>query len=138
MLPRGASPNDAAHWQIDLVVLMAAPFSKASAHPKVKFVVTEPGKSGVAVAFAAEFVISFILLATLRLVYQSDWLKPQLGFFAGFLLCVYITFESPYSGMSLNPARSLVSAIPARSWRAIWIYFVATISAMLLEVVCTH
>lgn len=78
------------------VVLMAAPFPKASAHPKVKFVVTEPGKPGVAVAFAAEFVISFVLLATLRLVYQSEWLKPQLGFFAGFLLCVYITFESPF------------------------------------------
>ncbi len=120
------------------VILMAAPFSKASANQKVNYVVTEPGKPGVAVAFVAEFVISFVLLATLRLVYQSDWLKPQLGFFAGFLLMIYITFESPYSGMSLNPARSVASAIPARSWKAIWIYFVATISAMLLAVVLFH
>lgn len=65
------------------VVLVAAPFSKASAHKDVNYVVTEPGKSGVAVAFAAEFVISFILLATLRLVYQSDLLKPLLGYFRG-------------------------------------------------------
>ncbi|MGI9115135.1 MAG: VOC family protein, partial [Chthoniobacterales bacterium] len=56
------------------VVLAAAPFWKASAHKKVKFVVTAPGKPGVAIAFAAEFGISFILLATLRLVYQSDLL----------------------------------------------------------------
>ncbi len=119
------------------VMLVALPFPKASAHKKVNYVVTEPGKSGVAVAFLAEFVISFVLLATLRLVYQSDWLKPQLGYFAGFLLMVYITFESPLSGMSLNPARSVASAIPARSWKAIWIYFGATILAMLLAVILT-
>ncbi len=114
------------------VVLMAAPFWKASQHKKVKFVVTEPGKPGIAIAFAAEFVISFILLATLRLVYHSDWLKPSLGYFAGFLLCVYITFESPFSGMSLNPARSVASAIPAKSWKAMWIYFIAPPLAMWL------
>ncbi len=114
------------------VVLAAAPFWKASAHKKVKFVVTEPGKAGVAVAFAAEFAISFILLATLRLVYHSDVLKPALGYFAGFLLLVYITFESPVSGMSLNPARSVASAIPAKSWKAMWIYFAAPPLAMWL------
>ncbi len=119
------------------VVLLALFFPKSSAHKKVNYVVTEPGKPGVAVAFVAEFVISFILLATLRLVYQSDWLKPALGYFAGFLLLVYITFEAPYSGMSLNPARSVASALPAGSWKAMWIYFVATIAAMLLAVLLT-
>ncbi len=114
------------------VFIAAAPFWKASQHKKVKFVVTEPGKPGVAVAFAAEFVICFVLMATLRLVYHSDWLKPSLGYFAGFLLCVYITFEAPFSGMSLNPARSVASAIPAKSWKAMWIYFVAPLFAMWL------
>ena len=65
-------------------------------------------------------------------MYQSDALKPLLGYFAGFLLLVYITFESPLSGMSLNPARSVASAIPARSWKAMWIYCVAPPLAMLL------
>ncbi len=65
-------------------------------------------------------------------MYQSDALKPLLGYFAGFLLLAYITFESPLSGMSLNPARSVASAIPARSWKAIWIYFVTPPLAMLL------
>ncbi|MDQ3119572.1 MAG: aquaporin, partial [Verrucomicrobiota bacterium] len=119
------------------VVLAAAPFRQASAQKDVNYVVTEPGKPGVVVAFIAEFVISFILMATLRLVYQSDQLKPFLGYFAGFLLLVYITFESPLSGMSLNPARSVASAIPARNWKAIWIYFAAPILAMLLAaIVC--
>lgn len=114
------------------VVLAAAPFRKASVHPKVNFVVTEPGKTGVAAALAAEFVISFILMVTLRLVYHSDSLKPLVGYFAGFLLLLYITFEVPFSGMSLNPARSVASALPAHSWKAIWLYFAAPISAMLL------
>ncbi len=114
------------------VLIAAAPFWKASKHKKVNFVVTEPGKPGVAVGFAAEFVISFILLATLRLVYHSDLLKPSLGYFAGFLLCLYITFEAPLSGMSLNPARSVASAIPAKSWKAMWIYFIAPLLAMWL------
>lgn len=116
------------------VVLAAAPFWKASAHKDVNFVVTQPGKQGVAAAFAAEFLISFILMATLRLVYQHDTLKPFLGYFAGLLLLVYITFEAPLSGMSLNPARSVASAIPARNWKSMWIYFAAPILAMLFAV----
>ncbi len=117
------------------VVLAAELFRKASAHPDVKFVVTEPGKPGIAAAFAAEFIISFILMATLRILYHRDTLKGWVGYAAGFLLLVYITFESPFSGMSLNPARSVASAIPARSWKAIWIYFTAPPLAMLLAVI---
>ncbi len=116
------------------VVLAAAPFREASAHKAVNYVVTAPGEQGTAAAFAAEFLISFILMATLRLVHHNDLTKPYLGYVAGFLLLVYITFEAPFSGMSLNPARSVASAIPARSWKAIWIYFAAPIPAMLLAV----
>jgi len=49
---------------------------------------------------AAEFLISFILMATLRLVHHNDLTKPYLGYVAGSLLLVYITFEAPFSGMS--------------------------------------
>lgn len=114
------------------LVLAAAPFRKASAHKSVNYVVTAPGPKGTAAAFAAEFLISFVLMATLRLVYQNDLTKPYLGYAAGFLLLAYITFEAPFSGMSLNPARSVASALPARSWKGIWIYFAAPIPAMLL------
>jgi glycerol uptake facilitator-like aquaporin len=33
---------------------------------------------------------------------------------AGLLVALYITFEAPPIGMSMNPARSFVSAVPAR------------------------
>ena len=45
---------------------------------------------------------------------------------------IYIVIEAPISGMSMNPARSLASAIPARSWTAIWVYFTAPPLGMLV------
>jgi aquaporin Z len=44
---------------------------------------------------------------------------------------IYITIEAPISGMSMNPARSLGSALAAREWAALWIYFIAPPLGML-------
>ena len=43
-------------------------------------------------------------------------------------------FEAPYSGMSINPARTVASALPSGVWTACWIYFVAPMGGMLLAV----
>jgi len=51
---------------------------------------------------------------------------------AGTLVAAYILVEAPFSGMSMNPARTLASAVPAGEWTAAWIYFVAPPFAMLL------
>ena len=118
--------------------LAALPFRRASAHERVKYVVTEPGPKGEGAAFLAELVISFWLLLTLRLVYQSDALKHTLPWFAGLNLLLFIVFEAPYSGMSLNPARTVASALPARSWKGLWLYFVAPIWAMHLALACVE
>jgi aquaporin Z len=48
------------------------------------------------------------------------------------LIAVYIAFESPLSGMSLNPARSFGSALTAGQYKGLWLYFVAPVLAMLL------
>jgi aquaporin Z len=37
----------------------------------------------------------------------------------------------PFSGMSLNPARSFAGAFAANKWEHLWIYFVAPTFAML-------
>lgn len=58
------------------VVAVRDSVSKSERARGYKFVVAEPGKKSWAIAFAAEFVISFILLTTLRPVHQSDLLKP--------------------------------------------------------------
>lgn len=116
--------------------LASLPFRNASAHEKVKFVVTEPGPKGERAALIAEAIISFWLLLSLQLVYHSDALKHYLPWFAGLNLWLFIAFEAPYSGMSLNPARTVASAMAAHSWKGLWVYFVAPIWAMYLALLC--
>ena len=53
------------------------------------------------------------------------------GVFAGLLIACYVTLEAPISGFGMNPARSFASALPARSWAFLWIYFVAPLLGML-------
>jgi aquaporin Z len=47
------------------------------------------------------------------------------------LVALYITFEAPLSGMSMNPARSLASALPAGHFDDLWVYFAAPPLGML-------
>jgi aquaporin Z len=97
----------------------------------VQAVATLPGTHGLAVAFICEVAISFILMRMVLSLGRSTRLGPYTGWFVGALLCLYITFESPLSGMSMNPARSLASAIVSRRWDALWIYFIAPAFGML-------
>jgi len=47
-------------------------------------------------------------------------------------VALYITFEGPLSGMSMNPARTTGSAIGAGTWTSAWVYFTAPPLGMLL------
>ena len=47
------------------------------------------------------------------------------------LIALYILFEAPFSGMSMNPARTLGSAVPAGIYTHLWIYFIAPPLGML-------
>src|SRR5579862_3531660 len=72
----------------------------------VRYAVTAPGEYGAAVAFAAELAISFILMTTVLLVTNHEALARYTPYFVGSLYVVNITFETPLSGMSMNPART--------------------------------
>ena len=98
---------------------------------EVRFVATAPGPMGPWVAFAAEFSISFLLVAVVLTVSNSRRLTRFTPWVAGFLVATYISIESPISGMSMNPARTLGSAVPAGIWTAIWVYFLAPPIGML-------
>jgi len=54
------------------------------------------------------------------------------GLVAGICVAAFITFESPLSGMSMNPARTFGSAFPPHLWQSLWIYFTAPPVGMLL------
>ncbi len=97
----------------------------------VNFVVTVPGKDGAGVAFIAEIVISFLLMMMVLVTSNSLKLSRFTPYFAGFLVAIYITFENPLSGMSMNPARTFGSALAANVWTDWWIYFIAPPLAML-------
>jgi aquaporin Z len=101
-------------------------------HPSVNYVVTVPGSRGAIVAFLAELIISFGVMITILIVSNTANLSRFTGIFAGALVATYITLEAPLSGMSMNPARTLASAIPAENWTAIWIYFTAPLLGMLM------
>jgi aquaporin Z len=100
-------------------------------HSAVNYVVTTPGPAGVGIAFGAELLISSLLMATVLVVNNTKKLSRFTGFIVGALIATYITLEAPLSGMSMNPARTFGSALPAREWTAVWIYFTAPLLGML-------
>lgn len=114
------------------VAVARAVFGAALAHPSVRYVATAPGAAGGGVAFAAEVAMTFILMTVVLHAANTARLTRFTGLAAGALVAAYIAIEAPLSGMSLNPARSLASAIPGRALDALWIYTAAPPLGMLL------
>lgn len=101
------------------------------AAPEVHWVVTRPGAS-LPVAFAAEAAMTFVLMSVVLRVSQSKRGNRWTAVCAGTLVCLYITFEAPLSGMSMNAARTFASAIAAHDFTAFWLYATAPLLGMLL------
>lgn len=112
------------------VALSYVALGRALSHPTTHFVVTAPGAGGVGVAFLAEVGISALLMTTVLVVSSSRWSRCT-GLACGALVAAYITFEAPLSGMSMNPARTLGSAVVAGDFRALWVYLSAPPLGML-------
>ena len=99
-------------------------------HPAVNYVVTMPGTAGAFVALIAEMAIAFILMTVVLRVSSTPRLHKFTGLCAGILVAIYITVEAPISGMSMNPARTFASAVPAHHWAYLWIYFLGPVIGM--------
>jgi aquaporin Z len=113
------------------ILLMNLAASKLLSHPAINFVATLPGAGGITVAFCAEAGISFLLIAIVLLVSNIQHFAKYTGLFAGSCVALFITFEAPLSGMSMNPARSFGSALLPHLWNSLWIYFLAPPVGML-------
>ncbi len=100
-------------------------------HPAVRFAVTEPGPGGLARAFAAEALIAFLLMSVVLRISNDPKTNRFTGLAAGACVALFIAFEAPISGMSMNPARTFGSAAAAMRWEHLWIYFVAPPCGML-------
>jgi aquaporin Z len=132
-------PSDAAFYTLfqfiggvsGVLIAVALMGDALLAHQKVLYATTLPGPGGVAVAFLAEALISFLMMTMILMISNNKRLGRWTGLFAGALIATYITFESPISGMSMNPARTFGSASVANLWTALWIYFTAPLLGML-------
>jgi aquaporin Z len=112
------------------VQLVLATLGERFAGPPVRYVATLPAH-GTALAFAFEFGISCGLMSAVLAFSSRPRLAPFTGLAAGVLVACYVALEAPYSGMSMNPARSFASAAPSGLWGSLWIYFVAPPLGML-------
>lgn len=112
-----------------VALLMAGP---ALGHNMVNYAITAPRRNEVALAFLAEMVIAFLMMTTVLNFSNRAKLAPYTGLAAGTLVMLFITFESPISGMSMNPARTSASDFVAMQWNAAWLYFVAPLVGMLV------
>jgi aquaporin Z len=112
------------------VLLVAALIGAPVSDAHVRYVVTL-GQYGPGVAFASEFLMTFFLMSTVLVFTSRSRLARATGIAAGILVAAFITLEAPYSGMSMNPARTLASAVPAQTWESVWIYFTAPPLGML-------
>jgi aquaporin Z len=113
------------------LALVAAVIARPLADPLVNYVATVPGLGGPRPAFLAEAAISFLLMLTVLAASNTRALARFTGLMAGALVALYITIESPISGMSMNPARSFGSALSAGLWTSFWIYLTAPPLAMI-------
>jgi aquaporin Z len=100
-------------------------------HPAINYIVTIPGKAGVGVAFILEFLISLFLIIVVLFSSKSKRFSKYTSYLVATLITLYITFEAPYSGMSMNPARTFASAIVAGQWTDFWLYCTAPLAGML-------
>ena len=113
------------------VFLVAQFLGREVSDPAVRYVVTTPGSRGSGVALVAEFIIAAILMSAVLSFSNHHRLAGYTGLVAGLLVATYITLEAPFSGMSMNPARTFGSALPPMIWDGLWVYLTAPPLGML-------
>ncbi|MBW4039640.1 MAG: aquaporin family protein [Acidobacteria bacterium] len=112
------------------VGLSAAVLGRWLAQPGVEFVVTVPGVGGTAGAFAAEWGMSVVLMGVVLWLTNRPRLAHYTSYTVGALIVVYVFLFAPVSGFSMNPARTVGSAVFAGVWTAVWVYFAAPLLGM--------
>lgn len=111
-----------------MVPLLGRPFTQAP----VRYVVTVPGPWGEGAALIAELLIALVTMTVVLNLATRPRLAPFTPYAVAVLVATWATFESPYSGFGMNPARTVASALPADDWTAVWLYIVSPIAGMLI------
>ncbi|HSS98687.1 MAG TPA: aquaporin [Terriglobales bacterium] len=113
------------------VFLVARLLGPEISDPAVRYVVTVPGAHGIWIALLAEFIIAAGMMSAVLYFSNHHRFARYTGLIAGTLVATYIALEAPFSGMSINPARTFGSAVPSGIWQGFWIYVSAPPLGML-------
>jgi len=114
------------------VLAALALFGEKFTAPPVNWVQTLPGPSGAAVAYGLETAMAFGLMTLVLTLSNHARFAPLTGVAAGLTVATYISLEAPFSGMSINPARTFASAAPTGGFEHLWLYVTAPIIGMQL------
>jgi len=113
------------------VGIAAVLLGSSIAVPSVDYAVTVPGIGGTAGAFLAELFMATLLMAIVLWTSNRPSIANYTSYCVGVLIASYIFFFAPVSGFSINPARTVGSAVFAAVWTAWWLYFIAPLMGML-------
>jgi aquaporin Z len=113
---------------VGLVVMVLG--RAALGQPSVDYAVTVPGVGGTAGAFGAELFMAALLMGVVLGMTNRRRLAGYTSYAVGVLITGYVFFFAPVSGFSINPARTVGSAVWAGVWTAEWVYFVAPLVGM--------
>lgn len=132
------APQDAAAYAVAQfaggavgMALLAALAGPLLAAPQVNFASTVPRPGHTLGAFLAEVLMSALLMTVVLILANRPALNGFTGLAAGALVASFIFLEAPLSGMSINPARSVASALLSGTWTEFWIYLTAPVLGML-------
>ena len=114
------------------VLLLSVALPTFASDPHVRHAATLPGSHGVPGAFAGEVLIAFTQMSIVLGISNSRRWHAWTGIFAALGVALYISFEAPFSGMSMNPARTLGSALGEQNYASLWLYFLAPVIGMFL------
>jgi len=106
----------------------------------VDFGATFPGEGyTIETALLGEVVTTFIMVAGLCVFLGFRTLRPFTPAMFPPLYAVMVCLESPISGTSTNPARSLGPSVVSGQWQGWWIYWVGPILGSLVAcLVCSY
>jgi aquaporin Z len=97
--------------------------------------VTRPGHGiGAAGAVGIEVFMTFLLVAGILVMVSSPRTARWTPLLVWILVAVLVWQGAPWTGTSLNPARSLAPAVLAPHTADLWVYFVGPLTGSLLAV----
>ena len=107
-----------------------------SAHGNLGMTVITKGVS-LTQAFVVEVIITFILCLTVHAICDKrrDDIGGSKALAVGLAVTVGCLFGGPYTGGSMNPARSFGPAIVMGSWENHWIYWIGPLTGSILAAI---